>query len=172
MNIDIILIIRSCSTLHDVENELNTPLSFFKFKDKKECKKLKEMIHQKINSLVDDVWTIPYLFDLQQTLKFYSSKLDSYMMNKIYISEDEENDPTKFSSMYFTDIDRDNKIIIDILSDTITFTIFDNHTGNSFSVSSKDKVQGSQKKIESVCKERLMEVLSEYCDCIGGTREV
>ena len=51
-------------------------------------------------------------------------------------------------------------------------TIFDNTTGNSFSVSSSDFVQESQKKIESVCKERLVEMLENYCNSVGGERTV
>ena len=87
-------------------------------------------------------------------------------MTNIYISEENEstNGHSVFSTMYFTDTAKNNQIILDIISDNITFTVFDNITGNSFSVSSKDVVQPSQKKIESVCKQRLVEMLEDYCD--------
>ena len=173
MNKDILMIIQSCDTLHKVERELSSPFSFFKFKEKRECKKLEQAIHNKINSLKDDKWTVEYLYGLQYALKAYKSKLDSYMRD-IYISEDNSNPlgTPIFDTMYFNDIKRNNKILLDVVGSNITFTIFDNTTGNSFSVSSSDFVQESQKKIESVCKERLVEMLENYCNAVGGERTV
>lgn len=173
MNRDILMIIQSCDTLHEVKRELSKPLSFFKFKDKRECKKLEEMIHAKIKALAEDKWTISYLYDLQYALKAYKSKLSSYMSD-IYISEEEDHSSVQniFDTMYFNDIKRNNKILLDIVGDNITFTIFDNVTGNSFAVSSREEVQESQKKIESVCKERLVEMLENYCNAVGGERTV
>lgn len=169
MNQDIILIIQACDTIHEIKQELSKPLSFFKFYYKKEYKKLKGMVKDSIKGLYDMEWTIPYLFSLQITLKAYKSKLEPYMTN-IYISEENEstNGHSAFSTMYFTDTAKNNQIILDIISDNITFTVFDNTTGNSFSASSKDVVQSSQKKIESVCKQRLIEMLEEYCDNTNG----
>ena len=172
MNKDIILIIDSCDLLNEVKNELKKPLSFFRFKDRKECKDLEQAIHNKIKSLADDKWTASYLFNLQHTLKAYKSKLKSYM-NNIYISEEDDKDDksrNSFSTMYFKDTKKDNQIILDVIGDHITFTIFDNDTGNSFSVSSDREVQLSQKKIESVCKERLVEMLEDYCNRSNGSR--
>ena len=165
MNQDIILIIQACDTIHEIKQELSKPSGFLKFGQKKEYKKLKGMVKDKIEELANVEWTIPYLFSLQITLRAYKSKLEPYMAN-VYISEEDEakNDPSVFSTMYFTDIEKNNQIILDIISDNITFTVFDNNTGNSFSASSKDVVQQSQKKIESVCKQRLVEMLEEYCD--------
>lgn len=173
MNRDILMIIQSCDTLHEVERELSKPFSFFRFKDKKEFKLLKTAILGKINALADDKWTIAYLYDLQYALKAYKSKLSSYMTD-IYISEEDDHSSAQniFDTMYFNDIKRNNKIILDIVGDNITFTIFDNATGNSFSVSSNEAVQESQKKIESVCKERLIEMLENYLNAVGGERTV
>lgn len=167
MNKDIIMIIQSCDLLHNVRQDLSKPSSFFKFKDKKECKKMESMIRSKIQDLVNEEWTISYLYSLQYAIKAYKQKLGYDRLKHIYISEDIEdhpNDQSKFDTMYFDDIDKDTKIILDIIGDTITFTIFDNSTGNTFSVSSQLRVQESQKKIESVCKERLVELLESYCD--------
>ena len=83
-----------------------------------------------------------------------------------------ENEQQIFDTMYFNDIKRNNKILLDVVGRNITFTIFDNTTGNSFSVSSSDFVQESQKKIESVCKERLVEMLENYLNAVGGERIV
>ena len=173
MNKDILMIIQSCDTLHEVEMELSRPFGFLRFKDKKEFKLLKKAINDKIKSLMDDMWTVGYLYDLQNALKAYKSKLESYMRD-IYISEDNSNPLGQqiFDTMYFNDINRNNKILLDVVGTNITFTIFDNTTGNSFSVSSSDFVQESQKKIESVCKERLVEMLENYLNSVGGERTV
>ena len=171
MNKDILMIIQSCDTLHEVERELSRPFGFFRFKDKKEFKLLKTAINSKIRSLLDDRWTVEYLYDLQYALKAYKSKLDSYMKD-IYISEDNSNPlgTPIFDTMYFNDIKRNNKILLDVVGRNITFTIFDNTTGNSFSVSSSDFVQESQKKIESVCKKCIVDVLEDYCNYDNGVR--
>ena len=173
MNKDVVMIIQSCDTLHEVKRELSKPFNFFRFKDKRECKELEKMIHLKIKSLAEDKWTISYLYNLQYALKAYKSKLKSYMRD-IYISEDNSNTLGQpiFDTMYFNDINRNNKILLDVVGTNITFTIFDNTTGTSFSVSSSDFVQESQKKIESVCKERLVEMLENYCNMVGGERIV
>ena len=173
MNKNILMIIQSCDTLHEVERELSRPFGFFRFKDKKEFKLLKTAINSKIRFLLDDRWTVEYLYDLQYALKAYKSKLESYMKD-IYISEDNSNTLGQqiFDTMYFNDIKRNNKILLDIVGSNITCTICDNTTGNSFSVSSSDFVQESQKKIESVCKERLVEMLENYCNSVGGERTV
>lgn len=166
MNKDIIMIIQACDSLRVVKRELSKRNSLFKIKDKRECKQLEAMIRSRIKELTEAEWTIDYLFSLQHALKAYSRKFTRKMMENIYISEDGE-DPTSqsvFSTMYFNDTDKNTKIILDIIGDTITFTIFDNTTGNTFSVSSKARVQESQKKIESVCKEILIELLESYCD--------
>ena len=69
MNKDILMIIQSCDTLHEVERELSRPFGLFRFKDKKEFKLLKTAINGKIKSLLDDKWTVEYLYDLQYALQ-------------------------------------------------------------------------------------------------------
>lgn len=173
MNKDIIMIIQACDALKVTKLELSKRNNFFKIKDKRECKQLENMIRSKIKELSEADWTIDYLFSLQHSLKTYKQKFGKRMKD-IYISEDEEdpNSQVVFSTMYFNDIEKDNKIILDIIGDTITFTIFDNSTGNTFSVSSRARVQESQKKIESICKERLIELLESYCDfCCNVSRK-
>ena len=172
MNKDIILIVQSIESLHKTKDELKKFRNFFKFKEKKECKELEALLHEKIQSLMDDKWTISYLFDLQHSLKAYESKLDSFMISNVFISSEENDDNAQnvFHTMYFEDRERNNKIVLDIIGDTITFTIFDNITGNSFSVSSRESVQQSQKKIESVCKKCIVDVLEEYCNYDDGVR--
>lgn len=185
VNKDIILIIQSSDTLHKVKDELSSPRAFFRFKAKKEAKQLEEQILEKIQSLVNDTWTVQYLYDLQQTLRLYKDKLEDYMkLAMVFISEvdeknadaalskavsaihsqHQENDSSRafFSDMYFHDKEKGNMIILSVISDNIEFTIFDPRTGNTFSVSSEQEVQSSQKKIESVCKQRLIEVLTGY----------
>lgn len=176
MNKDIILIIQSSDTLHQVKNELSSSFfSFLKFKTKSEVSRLSSMISSKIQSLSSDKWTVSYLIDLQQTFLLYKDKMSSYMLNKFYISDitdPEVNRSSTFADMYFYDSDKGNQIILSIVSDNIEFTIFDPRTGNTFSVSSRDYVQDSQKRIESVCKQRVIEVLTDYLNDIGGERIV
>lgn len=176
MNKDIIMIIQSSDTLHQVKSELSSSfLSFFKFKSKSEVAKLTALIANKIQSLISDKWTIPYLISLQQSLLFYQDKLSSYSFNKYYISDiknPEANTSTIFADMYFHDTDRDNQIILSIIGDNIQFVIFDPRNGNTFSVESKGSVQDSQKRIESVCKQRIIETLTEYLNSTGGERIV
>lgn len=172
MNKDIILIIRSSDTLWQVKEELSKPLGFLKFKEKKEMKDLESQIRDKINSIVDHDWTVSYLYDLQNALLVYKNKLSSSMEGKFYISEVDENKNNKsshpaFCDMYFFDIERNNKIILSITGDNINFTIFDEKLGNTFTVSSENSVQKSQKKIESVCKQRIIETLLNYLDKEG-----
>ena len=175
MNKDIILIIQSSDTLWQVKEELSRPFGFLKFKEKKEMKNLESQIREKINSIADHNWTVSYLYDLQNTLLAYKNKLSSFMEGKLYISEVDENENSKsshpaFCDMYFFDVERNNKIILSITGDNINFTIFDEKLGNTFTVSSENRVQNSQKKIESVCKQRIIETLLDYLDRKGCER--
>ena len=177
MNKDVILIIQSSDTLWQVKEELSKPFSFFKFKEKKEVKELESQIREKINSFSEHKWTVSYLYDLQNTLYAYKDKLSSFMEEKFYISEVDETENSKsshptFCDMYFEDIERHNKIILSITGDNINFTIFDEKLGNTFTVSSENQVQESQKKIESVCKQRIIETFLDYLDRKGCERKV
>ena len=176
MNKDIILIIQSSDTLHKVKSELSSSfLSFFKFKSKSEVSKLSNLISNKIQLLSLDTWTISYLINLQQTFILYKDTLSSYMNNKFYISDIDDPEVNKssiFADMYFYDSDKGNQIILSIVGDNIQFTIFDPRTGNTFSVESQGSVQDSQKRIESVCKQRIIEVLTDYLNDTGGKKSL
>lgn len=162
-------IFQSIKSCHDLEQEFSKPFGWIRFKEKREYKKLKDMVKEKINSLYDDEWTVEYIRSMQIWIKAHYIQLREFIGNEVYISEyepdNEKNDPNTFTTMYFVDQKHKNRIIgLDIVSDNITFNIADLNIGSTFSVESIGKVQPSQKKIESVCKNCIVLMLLRYLD--------
>lgn len=168
MNTDLVLIFQSIQTIHELEEELSTWKGWFRFRDKREYKELKEKVRNKIESLKDDRWTVKYLRQLEQCIEAFYTIIEDYLGNEVYIrnyNPSEEKTSRVFLPMYFVDErNKDRVIVLDIVSDNITFRIMELSTGNSFSCSSSDEVQYGQKKIESVCKHCIITMLLRYLD--------
>lgn len=173
MNKKIFTILRACSTLSSISEEFNKPFGWLKLSSKRQFRKaLSEYkIEEKIDDLVNDRWTIEYLYSLQTVLFWYRPVLMPYMQkNSPYISDFDtikEYNPKVFLPMYFNDTERNTTITMEVITDIIKFVILDNRTGNTFTTESAEFVQPSQTKIASVCKARLVEMLKLYYnDCI------
>ena len=168
MNIELFSILSACETLHNAEYEINNKFFLFRRKYKKELNTNKSRIREKIQNIINDKWDTKYLFDTQKTIINFYDKLKPFIENRFYIPDVEKinAEDNKFHSMYFFDTDvtknKNNIIIIDIISDNINFTIFDSNTGNSFIVTSSHEVQESQKKIESVCKHIFVDSIMDF----------
>lgn len=167
----LLLILQTCDTIKDLNNEFNKPFGWIRFKSKKEFKKLKSQIVDKIYELENDKWDVTYLRSLEETLLAYKTKLDEYF-NEVYIQDYDkfEYNPKIFKPIYFSDLSKARMFILDIIADNITFVIMDTINGNTFSVSSSQEVQSSQKKIEKFCKQKIIEMLLNYLDGITGQK--
>lgn len=169
MNLELSNIISACITLHKAEEEVSKKFFLTRKKYRKEIEENRNLIKEKIKSLENDEWTIQYLHDIEESIFLYFDYIKHYMEHYFSIPSYDTNtitDPKKFYDIYFYDNQKENvkdrMIILEIITDNITFTIFDNITGNSFSTSSKYAVQNSQKKIESVCKHCIINCLLEF----------
>lgn len=165
MSNHIVLIFQMIQNLHELEDELNKPFGWIKIFPRWKCNKLKKQIRDQINRLIDDEWSIRYLFNLQTILRTYYDKITTYLEKDMYISDELLKSPSgKFCPMYFVDNDKPYRlIIIEILLNNINFRIVDTSTGNSFSIESVD-IQPSQYKLISICKQSLINTLIRYLD--------
>ena len=167
MNSKLYVLLQSCDTVHQIEEELDGKFFLFNIKKKKELKKSKDQIIAAIESFKEDKWTVEYLRDLQRTLFVFAKDLEPYFVD-FYISGIKDNpDPveislSQFHSMYFEDRLKDRIISLDIIADNINFAIMDTKTGNSFTVSSSNEVSEGQHKIEEFCKRVFVDFLNDY----------
>lgn len=163
MSDHIVLIFQSIQNLHELEDELNKPFGWIRLLTKWQCGKLRKQIHSKIDQLINDQWSIKYLFNLQTILRTYYDKIYTYLGQDMYLSDELlKSSYGKFCPMYFVDHDKpDHLIIIEILLNNIDFKIVNTSTGNLFSLESND-IQPSQYKVISVCKRSLINTLIRY----------
>lgn len=169
MNNNLILILQSCDTYRDLNKELNKRFGWMRIKSKRDCKKLKNKLIERINTLANDKWTVGYLYGLQSTLLAYRNKLADYLID-VYIRDyDSINyNPKIFKTMYFYDRAKSKVIMLEIIGDNIEFSIMNTKVGNTFSISSSGEIQDSQKKIEDFCKQKIIEMLVMYLDNIDS----
>lgn len=163
MSDHIVLIFQSIQNLHELEDELNKPFGWIRLFTKWQCGKLRKQIRYKIDQLINDQWSIKYLFNLQTILRTYYDKINMYLGQDMYLSDELLKSPYgKFCPMYFVDRDKpDHLIIIEILLNNINFRVVNTSTGNLFSLESHD-IQPSQYKVISVCKRSLINTLIRY----------
>ena len=166
MHNKLILIFQSIQTAHELDKQFKTFLGWFKFREKREYKQLKKQLIEQINSLNEDRWTVEYLHKLQKSIEAFYLSIKDFFGQELYIPEydpSQNNSSKIFLPIYFVDQkNKDRLIILEIVSDNITFRIMDTATGNSFTSSSIEEVQSSQKKIESVCKHCLITMIMRY----------
>lgn len=166
MDNKLLLIFQSIETCHELEKEFSSFWGKFRFREKREYKKIKNQLIDRINSLESDRWTIDYLHKLQKSIEAFYIILKDFFGKELYINTHEiehEHASNIFLPMYFVDQQKENRLIIlTIISNNISFKIYDTKTGNSFVSSSMDEVQPSQKKIESVCKHCLISMIMRY----------
>ena len=69
MNLDIISIIQSCNTLHELKEEFKKPFGWFRFISKNKAKKLEDKLESTIKTILSkDEWDVQYLYDLERIL--------------------------------------------------------------------------------------------------------
>lgn len=165
MNLDIISIIQSCNTLHELKEEFKKPFCWFRFISKNKTKKLEDKLDSTIKTILSkDEWDVQYLYDLERAIFLFYNNLKDYMVN-ITIPSYNPNDkynPKNFIPIYFYDKIKDRNIIVEIVSTNIIFTVFDNTTGKSIVISTSESVSKSQEKIENQCKEILINFFLNY----------
>jgi len=165
---NIYVILQCCDIVRDLYNEFNKPFGWFKFKERKEYKKLKAQLIEMIDNLMYDKWTVDYLFNLERIFLLYWDKLEVYS-EKISITKDTTYTQiiNKFIPIYFSDLENDKLYILDIKpGNSIIFSIMHTKTGRVLEISSVDITNDSQRKVEIQCKEKIIDVLKNYLDDI------
>ena len=166
MNNKIVAIFTAINTLHELEQEESKKIFLFRYKTKKEIEKNKNILIEKIKSLANDEWDINYLVNLEETLIAYYPIIHSDDNDSINIPEYKPDILVGkyFYPIYFTHhTDKFNRfIILEVISDNINFTVFDTNTGQNLEISSQYTVQRSQKNIEKICKNILIEYIISY----------
>ena len=169
----ILAILQCCDSIRELNEEFQKPRGWMKFKEKRECKKLKAQLIPMIDSLLNKKWTIDYLINLERTLLLYWNKLENYV-EEIAISTDSTftQSLNKFIPMYFSDLENDKMYILDIKANTnITFTIIQTKTGQLLEIVGGESTNDSQKKVEIQCKEKIIKMLKNYLDDISVDKE-
>lgn len=165
MDFDIISIIQSCNTLHELKEEFKKPLGWFRFISKNKAKKLEDKLDSTIRDILSkDKWSVQYLYDLERVIFLYYNNLKDYMIDitiPSYNPEDKYN-PKNFIPIYFYDEEKNRNIIVEIVSTNITFTVFDINTGKSIIISTSESIAKSQEKVEDECKEILIDFFLNY----------
>jgi len=167
MRNDLLLILQSCDSIKLLNDEFNKRFGWLRFFDKIKCNKLKKMLLQKIDELANDKWTVDYLLILQKTLLAYYSKLENYL-DDISIQDPYVN-LNLFKPMYFTNVNDNHVIILEIVANSIQFTVFDTIKGDTFKTSSAGEVSPSQNKMETICKQKIIAMLKRYLNGITSS---
>ena len=169
----ILSILQCCDIIRDLNEEFQKPFGWMKFKEKRECKKLKSELIKMIDSLKDEIWNIQYLKNLENALLLYYDKLEDYI-EEISISNHNSFSQSinKFEPIYFSDIYNDKMYILEIRGNSnIVFTIVNIKTGKSLEIISGDTTNASQKKVEMQCKEKIISSLNNYLENISVDRK-
>ena len=162
MNSKLLNIVQSSMTIRELEDEFSKRWGWFKFKEKRECKKLKNNLIKVINSLKNDRWTIYYLKDLENIIIGYYLYLSPYMKD-FYIQDIEiEKSSSTFRSMFFFEKEKGHVIILDIIGDNIEFTIFDDRNGETLKLSAGNETTERQAKVVAICKEKIIDMFLSY----------
>ena len=157
-----LLILQSCDRIHDLDNEFKKPFGWLRFKEKKEYKNLKSKLINLIEDLSKDTWTVKYIIDMEFALIAYYSKLEEFMYNFYIRDWNNESLLNKFKPICITD---ENRVyMIEIIANNLTFTIFDTRTGENIQIISGNETSDSQKKIESICKTSIINILKDYLE--------
>lgn len=165
---NIYTILKCCETVKSLNEEFKKPWGWIRFRQKRECDKLKKKIKEKINLLKDERWTAEYLANFERSLAYYYENIQDYM-DEVSIPDYKlvKDNMLNLKSMYFKN--GKDMIILDINEEDITFTIFDTVSGKVFKTLSVGEVSNSQAKIERICKEKIIEVLNNYLEGITST---
>lgn len=164
----IISIINIHNTLQEVAENINTKFGFiFKKKERKQFEYMKNEVIEKIKNydMFNGVsnWSVEYLYKLEHTLTVYYTILHPYLKS-IYIPELEDLNEKEilekinlnyFMPIYFKIEEKSHLIMLDINSNNINFTVFNEITGESFTSTSENTTSKSQNIMESICKEYL-----------------
>lgn len=168
---NLLIILQSCDLIKDLTEEFKKPFGWLRIKEKIECKKLKKELITKINYLKDDIWDIEYLHNIERMFIMYYDKLEPYL-DDIQIQDHELKSFTVFKSIYFYETDTQRMIILDVVNDGITFTIFDTITGETLKIASTNQVSESQKKVVGICKQKIIDTLLRYLDNITTVKNL
>lgn len=175
----IISIIDIHNKLQEVSNEINTKFGFlFKKKEKKQFEDMKNEVIKKIKEYdmfnKSSNWSVDYLYKLEHTLTVYYTILHPYFKS-IYIPELEDLDDDKrlekinlnyFMPIYFKIEEKGHLIMLDVTSNNISFTVFNEITGESFTSTSENYTSSSQNIMESVCKEYIKISLINFIESV------
>lgn len=165
----ILTILQCCDSIRELNEEFQKPWGWLKFKDKRECKKLKNKLIPMIDSLLEDKWNIEYLVNLERILLLYWDKLENYIED-ISISKDNTFTQAinRFIPIYFSDVSNDKIYILDIRGNSsIVFTIISLKTGKSLEIIGGGYTNSSQKKVELQCKQKIIDMLKNYLEDIS-----
>ena len=162
MNSKLLNIIQSSITIRDLEDEFSKKWGWTKFKEKRECKKLKNNLIEIINSLKEDRWTIYYLKDLENIILTYYIYLSPYMKDFCIQDAEIEDKSYKFKSIFFFEKEKGHVIILDIIGDNIEFTIFDDRNGENLKLSAGTETTEKQSKVVEICKEKIINMFLNY----------
>ena len=168
----ILAILQCCDSIRELNEEFQKPWGWTKFKEKRECKKLKEKLIPMINSLLEDKWDIDYLINLERVLLLYWDKLGDYV-EEISITKNSTftQSLNKFIPIYFSDIDNNKVYIINIKGNiSIVFTIINLKTGNYLEIVGGESTNSSQAKIEIRCKQKIIEMLKNYLEGVSVSK--
>ena len=163
MNSKILNIIQTSITIRELEEEFSKKWGWTKFKEKRECKKHKNQLLKIINSLINDKWNIYYLRDLQNIIISYRNYLSPYMKD-FYIQDidKEKSNNSFFNTMFFFEKDKGHIIILDIISDNISFTVFDDRNGKNITLSSGEETTEKQNKLVLICKQKIINMFINF----------
>lgn len=163
MKNNLLLILKSSDIVKDLAEEFKKPFGWLKFKEKREYKKLRQNLLESIDSLIDDKWTVDYLINFEYIIISYYSKLKPYMDNFYIRDWDDISKINKFKPICITS-DHDEIYTIEIITNNITFTIFNIYSGNTTQIIAGNEVGDTQRNIELECKKVIINILKNYID--------
>lgn len=162
MNSKLLNILQSCLTVKDLENEFSKRWGWTKFKEKREYKKLKEQLVLAIESLKNDNWNIYYIRDLENIIISYYTYLSPYMKDMYIQDIDTDRQNSGFRTMFFFEKEKGHVIILNILGNSLNFTVFDDRNGNNITISGGEESTDRQKKLIDICKQKIIDMFLNY----------